>query len=734
MTEALERQAREWHRAGRLEEALGAYRELTEPEEASAEIWKLRAMAEHQLRRLPEATESIGHAIERDPQQPSAYLVAAHIAEDRHDTAQAEASFRKALDLQPQWAAAWSGLGSLLLASGRAEGAADAFRRAVDIDGRAVRAWNNLGMAQLALERFADAERALNYAVTLDPRYGLAHYNLARLHDVRGDSDRALTAARQAVNLDPRNVEAQLFLGDQYRRRRMADAARQCYVNAMAVAPSHSRAAITAAELTWETGFPEQAKQEFADVSQKHPGNFKAAVGARLILPEVYRDAAHVAQCREQYAQGLEQLHEIADRFEWARPEDAFTEIRWTNFFLAYQGGADRELQQRYGALARRVLERVSPQWLESPKRRASGGKLRIGFFSHFFYNCTAGRYFASWIRNLDREKFDSYVYYTNPWVAEDTRALAAAATRFRHLPGRPLQVLAQHVLADELDVLVYPELGMHADTFGLASLKLAPVQVSGWGHPTTTGLPSMDWFLSSAAMEPEGAQALYAEKLALLPGLGTNYVRPSGAADGDRASAGLPEGRRLYLVPQSVFKIHPDNDALIAEVLARDPQGTVVMFKANHPALGEALVARLAPHFEARGMEVDERVVFLPYMTHGEYLRVNRLCDVMLDTLHWSGGNTSLDALAMGLPLVTLPGQLMRGRQSAGMLDTLGVGGDLIARDTDDYVQRAIGIASDAERRRSLSAQIVDRQGELFGRDEPVRALETFLESAAAS
>jgi CRISPR-associated protein Csy1 len=273
----------------------------------------------------------------------------------------------------------------------------------------------------------------------------------------------------------------------------------------------------------------------------------------------------------------------------------------------------------------------------------------------------------------------------------------------------------------------------MHADTFALGSLRLAPVQCAGWGHPTTTGLPGIDWFLSCGSMEPEGAQAAYRERLALLPGLGTAYARPTGASAGERRDFGLPAGRRLYLVPQSLFKIHPDNDELIAEVLARDPEGLVILFEANQPGFAEAFATRIAPALAARGLSTERHLLFLPYMTHGQYLRVNALCDVMLDTLHWSGGNTSLDAIAMGLPIVTLPGELMRGRQSLAMLRALGLE-ELVARDRDDYARIATGLAGDPARRRDVVARMAARAGELFDQQAPLKALAEFLESAAAA
>jgi len=130
--------------------------------------------------------------------------------------------------------------------------------------------------------------------------------------------------------------------------------------------------------------------------------------------------------------------------------------------------------------------------------------------------------------------------------------------------------------------------------------------------------------------------------------------------------------------------------------------------------------------------VEMRDRVFVMPYMTHASYLRVNALCDVMLDTLHWSGGNTSLDALAMGLPVVTLPGALMRGRQSLGMLRMMGLEDALVARDAEDYVARAVAIASDPDRRAALSAAIAAAHGNVFERDEALAAFASFIERAA--
>ena len=270
----------------------------------------------------------------------------------------------------------------------------------------------------------------------------------------------------------------------------------------------------------------------------------------------------------------------------------------------------------------------------------------------------------------------------------------------------------------------------MHGETFSLASLRLAPVQVAGWGHPITTGLPNVDYFVSSREMEPEDGAASYRERLVLLSGLGTHYATPAAPGQAVRDEFGLPGDRALYLVPQSLFKIHPENDAVLAEVMARDANGILVFFAAPHDSVTAAFQARLTQALARHGLQLADRAIFLPYMTHSEYLRVNTVCDVMLDTLHWSGGNTSLDALACGLPLVTLPGRFMRGRQSMAMLRLLGMH-ELIASDVAGYVATAVKVGGDRELRAALSARIKAGLPTLFNRDEPIRELEDFFERA---
>ncbi|MBC8022857.1 MAG: tetratricopeptide repeat protein, partial [Burkholderiales bacterium] len=660
---------------------------------------------------------------------PALAAAAGILAHDLGMLEPAEDLLARAAAAEPRMAAAHAALGQVRMDLGRHDAALQAFQAATSLQ-PGPRASNNEGIALMALERRDEAARAFERALQLDPGYALASYNLARLHGTH-DAERAFAHAQAAVKADPSNADAWLLLSDLLRRRQDHPNALHAVNLAIERAPERPIGWTRRAALLAETDQAEAARGEFVAAWTRFPSDLRAALGANLTLPHVYASHDHLEASRAAYTAGLERLHEAADRFRFDDAEPALQAARWTNFYLAYQGRDDRELQKRYGEFQRRVLERAAPDLFTARKRRQAGARLRVGFLSHYFYNCVVGRYFASWVTGLDPNRFEKIAYYTNAWVADDTRAIARATAAFHHVAGRPLAAIARQVIADELDILVFPEVGMHPDIATLAALRLAPVQCMAWGHPTTSGSPAMDWYLSSEPMEPPGAQAQYTERLALLPGLGTRYERPQVEGTPSREELGLPANRTLYLVPQSLFKMHPANDALIARILAEDENGLAVMFESNNAGSTRTFRARLDAALAAAGVAEDRVILLKPNLQHAAYMRLNAVCDVMIDTLHWSGGNTSIDAIAAALPVVTLPGGLMRGRQSAAMLRAMGLD-ELVAGDEHAFVAKAVQLGRDRSLRSDISQRMESARDALFARGEPIRALEDFLDAAA--
>ncbi|MFB9068521.1 hypothetical protein [Pseudofulvimonas gallinarii] len=436
-------------------------------------------------------------------------------------------------------------------------------------------------------------------------------------------------------------------------------------------------------------------------------------IASRLALPAIVIDASDIAVARKQFVQGMEDLHSQLDHERLGRCERSLAQLAWSNFFLAYHGENDLALQSSWGDLLSQLAARLCPP-LPRPARRADAtGQARIALVSSCFRECTAGAYFGSWPRLLAELGHEVHVFQLGPHFDATTAAIGQAPAMLHRIEGGADE-LAGALAEAACDLIIYPELGMDARLLPVAALRLAPRQACAWGHPVTSGLPTMDGCFSCADMEPADAQAHYRERLHLLPGLGTRYRVPTLPPAAGRAELGLPDDVPLYLLPHSLFKLHPDNDAVFAAIAAADRDGVLVLFEGEGEAMRAPFLARLGAALRAAGADPDRQLLVLPMMDRERFLQVNQACDVMVDSLYWSGGNTSLDALLSGLPIVTRPGLTMRARQSMAMLRRIGLD-ELVVATPDELVARALAVARDPGYRARLSQHIRDHLDVLF-------------------
>jgi protein O-GlcNAc transferase len=408
---------------------------------------------------------------------------------------------------------------------------------------------------------------------------------------------------------------------------------------------------------------------------------------------------------------------------------DPDRQIGQTCFHLAYHARDDLPLQRAIAAL---YTESCPSLLMTAPHRArpasSADGRVHVGFASHFFRTHTIARLFHGLIAQLSRERFHVTVLAT-PCPPDPARAaLVQAADRFVELP-LDLATARQRIADCALDALVYPDIGMSPLTYFLAFARLAPVQCVSWGHPDTTGIANLDYFLSCDAMEPDGAEAHYSERLVRLPGPTVHYAWPSfDARLKDRAELGLDAAAHLYVCPQSLFKFHPDFDPVLIEILRRDPAGRLVLVQGAHRHIDDLLIRRLTED----APDIAPRIVVLPALNRIDFVALLAASDVMLDPLHYSGGNTSLEAFSVGTPIVTWPGAFMRGRHTYGFYKLMDLA-DCVARDAADYVALALRLGTDPAWRATVSRRIREASAVLFENADTVRALEDFLVDAVA-
>lgn len=674
-------------------------------------------------------------------------LAALRAAYARGDVALALRLADEALALDPDQSDAWTVRANLAIRGGDLDGAAIALQRLLALHPAQPSLTHNLvqvlltrGSRRRATDR-AGALADFEHALRLAPDDSAAAFNLAVTDLDGGRRDRALALLGRIVAATPEDREAAFHLA---RAELTTDpTAAATRLSALLSPPIDFAAIPLATQVTTlaDAGLVDAvevtlgrveapppslvaaAAQRFAmagdgpaarrclrlvapaDGRPRTAAQLRAMIGAALSLPAVHASVDHLEAERTRYATALHDLDAALDPEHLRDLAPGLDAIAWSNFLLAYQGRDDLMLQSRWGDLVARLLPTVAPGFTHppSPARRA---RPRVAFVGSIFRYCTAGVYFASWVEALTAAGAETLVFQHGGVVDAQSQRIAATADRWIDLGGSPLDAIATAIRAADCDVVVYPEVGMDLGSAALAACRLAPFQIAGYGHPVTTGLTSIDAFVVPDAMEPADAASHYRERLWRLPGLATRYPLPSAPAPRTRAELGLPDGP-LYVLPQSVFKIHPDTDALLVAIAQRDPAARLLLFDNEAPRSTLRLRRRLAAAFAAAELDVARHLHIAPLSGRDEFLARLACSDVMIDPPHWSGGNTSLDALTVGLPIVALPGRFLRGRQSLAMLATLGIAEPLVAAGIDEAATRAVALAHAPEERRRLAAAI---------------------------
>ncbi len=454
------------------------------------------------------------------------------------------------------------------------------------------------------------------------------------------------------------------------------------------------------------------------------PNDYTFKILKNLLLPIIYNTQDEISFYRNKFTTGLQDLIQHTSLETPEDKENARLGIsRLTNFYLSYQAKNDVELQRQYGNLVHKIMVANYPKWVAplSMANLKENSKIRMGYVSAYMHSYSGTLWLTGWLRYCNQQNFEIYCYYTGNTPDQITQQFQEYSNEFHHIPGN-LEAVCQQIIADKLYILVFPEIGMDAPTLTLASLRLAPVQCTAWGHPVTSGLPTIDYYLSSDLMEPENAQAHYSETLIRLPNLGVSYPKPAvPKLTKSRTDFQLRNDAVVYLCCQAPFKYLPQHDFIFTEIAHCVPQAQFVFIRAD------AIQPRLQRSFATVGLNSEDYCVFLPVQARHDYLMLNLLSDVYLDSLGFSGGNTTFDALACNLPVVTCPGEFMRGRLSYAMLRMIGIT-DTIAADEAEYIEIAVELGLDPAWRRSIAQRINESHDCLYDDKACVASLEAFF------
>lgn len=607
----------------------------------------------------------------------------------------------------------------------------------------------NKAIALRGLGRAVEALDCLERVIAENPMEAILHYNKGTVLDDLGRVDEALESYRHALRLSPGHGKSHLNLASCLRRLdRLQEALaslEQAARNGIPPATIHiNRGNILAARLDWSGAIAEYERACGCDsrlgkaweqlaVGFEYLGDTAASRqacaqalalgqgdGLRLLSALATTKLPNsVEQVASERARNISDLSALNFRLE--DPVEVAGTV--TAFASAYHGLDELPLRR---AMAE-TYARVAPSLLWTPPKPSavpSGKRLKVGIVSEFLRpNHTIGRLYGRLVSGLNRECFEVVLLLPPALKTASAREYRFNAERAVVLP-ESLAQSREIIAAENLDVLFYPDIGMGRFTYFLAFARLAPIQVCSYGHPVTSGSPNIDYFLSSSLIEPEAAEDHYCEKLVRLPCLPQAPRLPdiAGIDAITLSDLGLPEGHHLYLCAQTLFKLHPDFDDALVEILRRDSRGLGVFIRSPGTDWQERFLHRIG----AKAPEIVGRIAFVGPFDHRRFLALLNRAHANLDTFHFSGGNSSFESFCVGAPVVTLPGEFMRSRVTAGYYRQMGVDG-LEASSRQDYVERALRLAGDADWRHHLGDQL-KRNVHRVADDRFIPTLEEFL------
>jgi len=604
---------------------------------------------------LADAERICQDILQADPNHPTALHLLGVIARQMGDNATAVALISKAIAINPGDAEAHNNLGVVLKELGRLDETIASYHKALAIKPDYIDAHYNLGNVFRELGKLDDAVGCYLKALALKPDYAEVHCNMGLAFQDMGNLDDAVTGFHKALAIKPDYADAQSNLGAVLRDQGKLDDAVTHYHQALAANPDFAKAHSNLGVALQELGMVDEAAASFQKALAIKPDFAEAH--SNLLFAEHYRPG-HTMQ-------SLSDLHG-----EWEmRHAQAFRSL-WP----AHVNAPD-------------------------PERR-----LRIGFVSPDLGRHPVGYFVVRLLENLPRTDMETLAY-SDRRGDDLTERIEAATDVWRDVRGISDDHLAARITDDRIDILI--DLAGHTsrNRLGVFARKPAPLQVTWAGYVATTGLAAMDYLLSDAHSTRADEDRFHSETIIRMPDSWLCYDPPAYAP----AVGALPCRENTHVTFGSfnnAAKINADVVALWADILNTVPDSRLLLKSKGMDSPSN--VERLTSLFVGRGLD-PSRLRLEGGSPHKDLLACYNQVDIALDPLPYSGGLTTMEALWMGVPVITLPGATFASRHSLSHLSTVGLP-ELIAGNRDDYVNIAVGLAGDLPGLADLRAGLRER------------------------
>lgn len=621
-----------------------------------------------------------------------------------HD--EARNAFEKSISCKSDFAEAYNGLGVTMQELQKSKDALIHFNKAIFIKSDFAEAYNNRGVSLKTLKRFDEAKASYEKAILIKPDYSEAYYNYGLAQQELKNFGLAQRAYEKSILVNPLTIDAYNNLGALFKEIHCFNEARLNFLKVLELKVG-------------KENMTEEIERWFSDFISLdfQPANFESQQDLEKFLQHLESKIDRCLQHFEIIRKSTEILQPVIDQFLF----------NMNGFYIAYLQENVVDLMLKYSCLMSQTLG-INNTKIQ--RRSDRSGKIRLGLASGLLKSHNGTNWAYNWLAYLpDEYEIFTYAFNTDSdWLTEKFSSLGThRLLRFdKDSFRRSIEVMQN----DELDLLMLPDVGMTSASRILSLHRVAPVQFTAWGHPITTGSQNIDFFLSADLMEAEDAQSHYSEHLVRVPNLGLYLTTPQPLQIAERTFH-FPEGTTRFGCLQSLFKYLPKYDFILPLIAKQVPNSLFVFLEGIPHYSTKILENRLRQLFRSHEIDYERHVQFLSRVSEREYMSLLAQMDVVLDSIGWTGGNTSLQAFELGKPIVTLPGQFMRGRHTYAMFRMMGLD-QYVATSLEDYIHKAVEFGTNHEARRRFETDVRLRKLLLYEDRVFITGLDSFLKSAA--
>lgn len=641
------------------------------------------------------ALDCFDMAIANNPNIPETHNNRGNALRSLNKNSDAIRAYEEALKLRPNYSEALANLGVIFLEEGNPEKAIPFFQKAIEISPNLTVAFNNLGNALTQLERYQESYACFERALQLDPNY----------------------------------LEACLNYGTCLKKTKQIGAAIDCYQYALKIDPQHAYTYYLLGEIYYDIGSIHNANFYLTKSLELNQSSLETQLALCISqIPKVIQSKEDTQNSRIKFAKQLDKFEDaVAQNSEAQSVSNVAKLIGKHPFYLAYQTLDNKSLLLQYGNICVNLAMKIQAQIRKSCESIVTRKKIKVGIVSGYFYQHPVWDAITKgWITCIDPEHFEIEIFNTSNKDDSETQIARHMSSSYFNC-GNSVWQAAELISAQNLDVLMYPEIGMDTTCRALACLRLAPTQLVSWGHPETSGLSTIDFFLSGELYEPENADYSYTEKLIKLPNLGTHIEDTQiTAITPDLNILGIKTSSPILICAGSPSKYSPENDLVFIEIAKRLDKCQFVFFNFEE-SLTSILKNRLENCFLAADLEPAKFLVFAPFLSKELFCGLMQKSDLYLDTIGFSGFNTAVLALSCNLPVITLEGGHMRGRLAGAILRHINLH-KFICRSQIEYIDLVVELIQNKSLLSYYKNKITELRASLFNDMKPIVALENFL------